>query len=222
MAFEELRERFQIESKARWEQFQESSIYIQVKEKYENLTPVMQKVTVVGICVLLLYTVLAVPLGMYSTSHSYVTEFEDKRELIRDLLKSSREAQESPNLAVPPPIESLKAQIDSQLQTSKLLPEQNGGSEVLMDKPRIIPGNLAQGVLSVKLNKLNIRQILDLGHQFQSINTSVKMTDLVMQANTQDPRYFDVVYKLAVLSVPSFDEMAAEPEQTPPPRRGRK
>lgn len=222
MAFEELREQFQTESKARWEQFQESSVYISIKEKYENLSPAMQKITLAGIVLVLLYLVLAIPLGMYTQSSSYVTEFEDKRELIRDLLKSSREAQESPNLAVPPPVEALKGQIESQLQMAKLLPEQNGGTEVLMDKPRIIPGNLSQGVLSVKLNKLNIRQILDLGHQFQTLNTSVKMTDLVMQANAQDPRYFDVVYKMAVLAVPSAGEMAAEPDQTPPPRRGRK
>ena len=220
MAFEELKERIQTESKAQWEQFQQSSLYIQIKERYENLTPVMQKVTVVGLAIFFLYLFLSIPLGFYSQSSVYVTEFEDKRQLIRDLLKSSREAQESPDLAIPPQVESLKAQVDSQIQSSKLLPEQILGSQVSMDKPRMIPGNLSQGVLKIDLKKLNVRQILDLGHQLQTVNTSVKMTDMIMQANPEDPRYFDVTYKLAVLAVPSQIEAAPEPA-APPRGRGR-
>jgi hypothetical protein len=220
MAFEELRERIQSESKAQWESFQQSSLYIQVKERYENLTPVMQKVTLVGFSLFFAYLVLSIPLGYYSQSSTYVSEFEEKRQLIRDLLKSSREAQESPNLAIPPSVDSLKAQIETQIQSAKLLPEQNAGTEILGEKPKMIPGNLSQGVLRVQLKKLNVRQILDLGHQFQTVNSSVKMTDLVMQANPEDPRYFDVSYKLAVLAVPSQIESAPEPE-APPKRRGR-
>src|ERR1043165_1612042 len=219
MAFEELRERIQSESKAQWEQFQQSSLYIQVKERYENLTPAMQKLTLVGVGAVIFYLVFSIPWGYYSQSTEYVTEFEDKRQLIRDLLKSSKEAQETPNLSIPPPVEALKGQIDQQLQSAKLLPEQNGGTEIAMDKPRIIPGNLSQGALNIHLKKLNIRQILDLGHQFQAISSSVKMTDLVMQANAQDPRYFDVTYKLAVLAVPSQIDVS-EPEVAPPRKRG--
>lgn len=220
MAFEELRERIQSESKAQWEQFQQSSLYIQIKERYENLTPVNQKLALVGVGLMIAYVIFSVPWGYYSQSAENVAQFEEKRQLIRDLLRSSKEAQESPNLATPPDVNFLKTQIEQQVQSAKLLPEQNGGTEISMDKPRIIPGNLSQGALNVHLKKLNIRQILDLGYQFQSINTSIKMTDLVMQANVQDARYFDVTYKLAVLAVPSQIDLNSEPEIAPPRRKG--
>jgi hypothetical protein len=46
------------------------------------------------------------------------------------------------------------------------------------------------------------------------------MTDLKMEANAKDPRYFDVTYKLAVLAVPHASEAA--PDEPAPPKRRRK
>lgn len=219
MAFEELKEKLQTESKAQWEQFQQSNLYIQVKEKYENLDPKMQKVALISSFVLIIYIILSIPMSFYSQSSSYVAEFETKRQLIRDLLKSSREAQESPQMAVPPPSDNLRMRIESQIEAAQLLPEQKAGIEITPASSRIIPSGLSQETLSVALKKLNIKQALDLGHQLQVLNTSVKMTDLVLQANPQDPRYFDVTYKLAVLSVPNQFDSSSEPET--PARRGR-
>jgi len=82
----------------------------------------------------------------------------------------------------------------------------------------LLPGNLSQGVLKVVLSKLNLRQIVDLGFQFQSISSSVKMTDLVMDMSPTDPRYYDVTYKLAILAVPNQMEVV-EPE--PPKKKGK-
>lgn len=220
MAFEELRERFSSEFKNQWEQFQETSLYIQAREKYENLTPPMQKLTLVGIALFISYLLLSVPLGYFSTSTEYITEFQDKRQLIRDLLKVSRESKDVPDIPVPPEVNTLKSQIDNQLQTAQILPEQIKGTEVSTERVSIIPENLMQGLVRVNLEKLNLRQIIDLGYQFQAISPSVKMTDLSIEANTSDARYFDVVYKLAVLNIPQADE--PEPEAKPPPkRRGR-
>ncbi|MNY66926.1 hypothetical protein D3C86_2044270 [compost metagenome] len=76
-------------------------------------------------------------------------------------------------------------------------------------------------MVQVNLAKLNRRQVIDLGYQFQSLNPSVKLKDMVMTANREDSRYFDVFYKLVALAVPS---LTAEPDtgNTPPPRGGRR
>lgn len=221
MAFEDLRERFSSEFKNQWEQFQESSLYILVKEKYENLTPPMQKLALAGVGLFISYLLLSLPLSYYWTSQDYITEFENKRQLIRDLLKVSREASEAPDLPVPPEVNALKSQVDNQIQNARLLPEQIKGTEVSSERVGLIPENLLQGVLKVSLAHLNLRQIVDLGYQFQSISPSVKMTDLQMQANQKNPKYFDVVYKLAILAVPSQVEEQPEPEKAPPKKRGR-
>ncbi|MEZ0391523.1 MAG: hypothetical protein ACAH59_04865 [Pseudobdellovibrionaceae bacterium] len=220
MAFEDLKERLVSEFKSQWEQFQDSSLYILAKERYENFTPIQQKLSLVGIALFFTYLLLSLPLSFYSSSSEHVAEFEGKRQLIRDILKVSKETSEGPNLPVPPDVASLKSQIDAELQNARLLPEQIKGTEETSEKVKLDTKNLFQGAVKVTLAQLNLRQIIDLGHKFQSINPSVKMTDLQMVANAKDGRYFDVVYKLAVLNVPSPVEEADEPEP-PPKRRGK-
>ncbi len=212
MAFEDLKEQIQSELKNRWDQFQESSIYVRTREKFENLTPNSQKLTVIGISVAVAAILISFPWGYFSTSNQSVTSFEEKRSLIRQLLKSTRESQEAPNLPIPPDLNALKAQIENQIQAARLLPEQKRSiAPATGEKTHLIPDNLSQGSLVVSLAQLNLRQVVDLGHQFQSISPTVKMTDLEIQASAKDPHYFDVIYKLAVLSVPSQIELPADP-----------
>ncbi len=211
-SFEDIKEQIQNTLKNQWEQFQESSLYIQVKERYENLTPAMQKLTLWGSAALAILIVLSLPISYYSESATYVSEFEEKRQLVRDLLKTSRESQESPDLAVPPSMEQLKSQVDAQIQSARLVPEQILGTQIIPASSKLIPNTLSEGTLKISLAKLNLKQLIDLGYQLQSLNPSVKMLDLQIEANRLDPRYFDVTYKMAALAVPNKLETPAEPE----------
>jgi hypothetical protein len=221
MAFEDLRDRLQSEGKMLWEKIQESSLYIQIQERYQNLSPTMQKITLTGIAVFLALLFFNAPLSYFSASNENVSQFEEKRQLIRDLLKVSRETQDGLQMPVPPDVSSLKSQVDNQIQAAQLLPEQIKGTEVVTDRSVVIPGNLINGMLRVSLAQLNLRQIIDLGYQFQSVSPSIKMLDLQMEASAKDPRYFDVIYKMAVLAVPSQNEAPGD-EPAPPPSGRRK
>jgi hypothetical protein len=222
MAFEDLKERFQSESKMLWERIQDSSTFIKLREQYENLSPPMQKLSLVGTGLVLVVILFQSPLNYFGESSEFVTEFEDKRQLIRDMMKVSRESQSDLNLSTPPEASALKAQIENQMRMAQLLPEQIKSAEVVADRVNLLPGNLTQGIVKISLSQLNLRQIVDLGYQFQSISSGVKMTDLQMEANSKDPKYYDVVYKFAVLAVPSANEsLSEEPEPPPPPPRKR-
>lgn len=220
MNFDDLKEQFLSTLKSRWEQFQDSSLYNQAKDRFENLSPSMQKLTLIGAVVLIAYLFLSIPLGYISTSNERVTEFETNRQLIRDLLKVSRETQDVPNIPPAPPMEVIQSRVAQEIQNARLLPEQVKGTEVASENSELIPQNLSQGNLRINLAKLNLRQVLDLGYQFQNINPSVKMKDVDLRANAEDARYFDVTYKLAVLAVP--DLSAADEPDVPPPPRGRR
>ncbi len=211
-SFEDFKEQIQNTVKNQWDQFQESSLYIQVKERYENLSPIQQKITLWGCSALAILLVLSAPVSYYSESVTYVSEFEEKRQLVRDLLKTSREAQESPDLSIPPTMEQLKSQVDMQIQAARLIPEQIISTQIIPASSRLIPNNLSEGALNISLAKLNLKQLIDLGYQLQSLNPSVKMLDLRIEANSRDPRYFDVTYKMTALAVPNKMEIPAEPE----------
>ncbi|UOF02338.1 hypothetical protein [Bdellovibrio reynosensis] len=211
MNFDDLKDRFISDARNTWDRIQDSSVYNQLRDRYENMTPVMQKVTIAGVIAVVAFSILSIPYGAFSTSQDLVGEFESKRMTIRELLKVSRESSDVPQIPQAPPLEMIRSNIDNQLRAANLLPEQIKGTEVQDSDSKVIPQNLTEGAVQVSLAKLNLRQVLDLGYQFQSINPSVKLKDLAITANREDSRYFDVVYKLVSLAVPAAPEVAPEP-----------
>ncbi|NUN05017.1 MAG: hypothetical protein HUU57_04565 [Bdellovibrio sp.] len=211
MNLDDLKDRFASEARVTWERIQESATFNQLRDRYENMSPSMQKVTLVGGVALVAFLVLSIPYSYYQHSQDYVGEFEGKRMTIRELLKVSRESADVPQIPQAPSIDMVRSNIENQISAARLLPEQVKGTESLSADSSLIPKNLTEGGVQVSLAKLNIRQILDLGHQFQSINPSVKLKDLIITANREDTRYFDAVFKLVALAVPAAPEVAAEP-----------
>lgn len=218
MNLDDLKDRLASDANQTWERIQESAAFNQLRDRYDNLTPAMQKLTIVAVSAAVSLFVLSFPYGNLTQSKEYVEEFEGKRMTIRELLKVSRESSEVPEIPAAPPVASLRSNIENQIRSANLLPEQVKGMEVLENTSNLIPKNLTEGLLQVSLAKLNIRQILDLGYQFQSISPSAKMKDMVINANREDNRYFDVVYRIVTLAVPAPPEVTPEP----PPAPGRR
>jgi hypothetical protein len=195
------------------ERVRESDAYIQLQDRYQNLSPSGQKLARAAGILLILFVFLFVPLSYLSSSSQSITLFESKRELIRDLFRTYRESSSTQNVTLPPAPDSLRAQIQAVIQRAELTPEQNiGVAESSMDG-RLIPQNLISSVLDIKLMKLNLKQIVDIGSAIVAINDSVKMKDVTIIANTTDNRYYDVTYKLYSLKVPEpIPEPVAELE----------
>lgn len=216
MSFEDLKDKFTNDARMTWERIQESSTYNQLRDRYDNLSPMGQKVVIASSVALLVLLTLSFPYSHYTQSQDYISDFEGKRMTIRELLKVSRESSEVPQIPQAPPVDMIRSNIEGQIKSANLLPEQIKSTEVIDGNSKAIPKSLSEGAVQISLAKLNLRQVLDLGYQFQSINPSVKMTDLTITANREDTRYFDVVYKLVALAVPSAPEIPAEP-----PAKGR-
>ncbi len=217
MTLDELKERLASEGKQAWEKVRESSAYNQLRDRYDNLTPIKQKMAIIGSVALIALLILSVPYTSYTLAQENIGLFEEKRSVIRELLKVSREASEIPNIPEPPAMESLKEMADNQIKNANLTPEQIRSVSVVSADSKLVPANLSSGALEVSLAKLNLRQVIDLGYQLQSINPSVKMQDLHITASLDNTHYFDAIYKLVALAVPSAP--APEPEA---PARGKR
>ncbi|KYG64889.1 hypothetical protein AZI86_11865 [Bdellovibrio bacteriovorus] len=220
MNLDDLKDRLASDARQTWERVQESAAYNQLRDRYENMSPSMQKITVVAASAAVALLILSFPYGNLTTSSEYVGEFEGKRMTIRELLKVSRESSEVPEIPPAPSMAQLRSTIEAQIKSANLMAEQIKGTQEGQNDSNLIPKNLTEGLMQVSLAKLNLRQVLDLGHQFQSISPSVKMKDMIMTANREDGRYFDVVYKLVALAVPAPPEVAPEPPAPPRNRRG--
>jgi hypothetical protein len=172
----------------------------------------------IGGGLLVLFMLLFFPLSNLSDSQTTLSLFEEKRSLIRDLFKTYRESSATPNIATPPNYELLRSNVESIISRADLTPEQNLGSIEITAEGNLIPQNLVTHALQVKLAKLNLKQIVDIGSGLVGISESVKMKDMQITANSQDTRYFDVSYKLYSLKVP--EPQVEAPPETPETKKG--
>jgi hypothetical protein len=200
------------------QQIQESPTYTQAQDRFENLSPSGQKLALIGGVLLVLFMLLFFPFSNLSDSQTTLSQFEEKRSLIRDLFKTYRESSAALSIATPPNYELLRSNVESIIARADLTPEQNLGSIEITAEGNLIPQNLVTHALQVKLAKLNLKQIVDIGSGLVGISESVKMKDMQIIANSQDTRYFDVSYKLYSLKVPE-PQVEALPE-TPETKKG--
>lgn len=209
---DELKDQLKTSFQTTWERIQESEAYNQLNDKYQNLSPSGQKVAQVVTALVIAGIVFYSPISQLQISSELLGQFEEKRTLIRDLFKTYRESSANLQMAPAPQSGELISTIQGSLQGSKLIPEQIVSVTPTQAEGRLIPANLQQEVVEVKLAKLNLRQVVDIGTQLANISQAVKVKDMFMQANAEMAGYFDVVYKLYALKVPE-----ALPEPPPEP-----
>lgn len=212
---DDIKDRVKTELTQIWERIQESSIYHQLSDRYENLSPVAQKATLVGAICLVALFFLSFPIGSFFDSSSSVEDFATKRKIIRDLFRVSRDAQNIPQIPSPPSLDMLSNQIQADLKDMQLLPTQIKGVQTGSAATSLIKSSLVAGTIRVSLEQLNLRQIVDVGYRLQSKLISIKLKDIEMIANAKDSRYFDVIYTILVMNVPDFSVSTPAEEEKP-------
>ena len=190
---------------------QESETYTKLQDRYQSLSAGSQRlVWIIGVMVIA-FIIFSFPLMLISNSQVLITTFEEKRSLIRDLFKTYRESSGQASIPVSPTSENLKNAVETILTVANLIPEQRIGIIQGSAEGKLIPASLISHVLDVKLAKLNLKQIVDIGTSIAAISESVKMKDMLIAAHASDTRYYDVTYKLYALNVPE-PTLEAAPE----------
>lgn len=201
---------------------QESDLYQRASERYQGLTPQGQRLATFVVIATMAALVLFSPLSSYFSSQDQISAFEAQRDLIKDLFKTYREVNKDAGISTPPPVDLMISQINSQLQTNMLLPEQIIGVTNASREGLLIPERFVRNVVHVSLAKLNLRQIVDIGNTLNRLSESVKMKDLVIAARSDMNGYFDVTYKMYALNVPEIQIAAPSEPEDSNDRRGSK
>jgi hypothetical protein len=225
MNFDALKEQLLDRLRQIWGQIRESSLYIELREKYEEMSPGAQKaVTAAGVGIALLI-VFAIPLSNLSSSMTNVASFEESKQTLRDLLVVQRELAQTPDVPPAPPADQIKQRVQTILNDAGLAPEQIHevkDVDTKADPPTaLIPPSVQQHGVTATLMKLNLKQVTDIAYQIQSIATNAFLTSMDMTANKEDNHYYDVIYRVVGFSV----EDAGEPGGNtaaggPPPGAG--
>ncbi len=213
---EEIKDQLKATLSRVWDVIQESESYAKLQDRYQTLNAGSQRlVWIVGI-LLITFVIFSYPLLQISNSQVLINSFEEKRSLIRDLFKTYRESSGQAGIPVSPTNENLKNAVETILTVANLIPEQRVGIIQASPEGKLIPASLVSHVLEVKLAKLNLKQIVDIGTSIAAISESVKLKDMLIAAHANDTRYYDVTYKLYALNVPEPTlEAAPEVEMKP-------
>ncbi len=219
--FEELGEQLKSQALQTWDKIKDTESYNQLRDKYENLTPSGQKIAQIVFFTSLVGILIYVPFSQIQVSSTQIEQFETQRNLIRDLFKTFRDSSGQLQMAQPPTGSQLVLTIQTSLQNARLLPEQIVGVTNTQAEGRLIPQSLLADVVEVKLAKLNLRQIVDIGTQLTNLSPALKIKDLLINANTELAGYFDVEYKIYALKVPELLP-EAPPEPINPKKKNSK
>jgi hypothetical protein len=212
---DDLKEQFKNQFSLIWDKVKESSVYNQLKDRFENLSSSSQKIVTLGFGFLFLIIIISFPLQFLTSSFDQMSSYETQRDLIHDLFKIQQDSQSSTGLNPGPAQDALQSQVDNELHNSMLAPEQIRGVQNDMATITGLPKEYIESAVQISLAKLNLRQVVDIGYQILNIHPTLKMVDLNMEPNTQDPRYFDVIYKVATLKVPVFLPPPPPEEENP-------
>jgi hypothetical protein len=199
---DEIKNQFKEKFSEYFEKIKETELYQKADEKYTSMSPRGQKITRFLSAFIILFALIFYPLSQLQVSRDLVSEFEVKRELLRDLFKTYRESSSSASLPIPPQGGELIFQVQSMLSKAQLLPQQIINVGVIEPEGHIIPQKLVNSAIVVQLSSLNLRQAVDIGTQLSNISAAVKVKDLEMSATEGKSGYFDITYKLYAFNVP--------------------
>lgn len=184
-------------------QVQDSSIYITLKDRYDLLPQRTQKIVLTLLAVLGVSLLLFPPIAVMMTASDDIKKFDETRNLTRDLLRTDRELKKGPLLRPTPSTSALRGSIRSLLERTRIIDEQILGIETSNSTPsELITRGIKNESLLVHLQKLNLRQLVDVGYGLQAFNNSVKVTQMSVAANSEDDHYFDVRYLLTAYRAP--------------------
>lgn len=193
--------------KNKWNQFQESNLYLNLKEKYDDLAPGAQKGIQAGGVLLVFLFVIMTPWAWMSGAEDSLLSFESRKSVVRQLLQLKRDLGQAPQIATGYPPSALLSEIQAATQSMGLTPDQvkEVAEITLTEDPdsKLVPPEIQQLGVQLTVWKLNLDQFVKLSYKLQGINPSAKLLGVDLKANSDDNHYYDVIYQVVMFSPPA-------------------
>ncbi|MBX9768139.1 MAG: hypothetical protein K2X47_12775 [Bdellovibrionales bacterium] len=218
MAFEDIKDRVREAAQAQWNALQETSSYIQAKEKYDDLPTLAQWGVKIGAGILAILLVLVLPLSWLSTGTEQISYFEDNRNLIKDYLKTAKGLQNLPEVIPQLSAGDVKAKVDPIIQSMNLLPEQiketRENTFTAEAGSQLIPNTLVRQGVEVHLSKLNLTQSVDLAYKLQTLGEGLKLIGLEVERSPAESHYYEAKFRVVSFSVANKGADSKAPKPT--------
>ncbi len=206
MAFEDLREQLKEGFGQVSSRIQESDAFQQIKERYESLSPSMQKI-VKGVSLFAVVIIsISIPYSIYSGSTASEDTFVYYRDMTRDLLKTETEVAQLGRVSSGYDDSRLSSRARSAVMASRIQPSQIKSISPFVpqsaQKVKGIPATVKRAGVKVSLSNLNLKQMIKVSSSLERIDSSVKVWDMSVKATPQNSLYYDVDYNLVSFYMP--------------------
>ena len=181
---------------------EDSEAYSRFLEFYQNLSPNVQKLISYSFFLFIIYIIYSLPASYVSDSMEKLAIFEENRNLTRDMIRAGHIAKTIPPSPPPPSTNQLKSEVENKIKVQQIITEQQKGVSTLsrVSNPSLLPKKVKQMGLQVNIDKLTLKQFVQLGESFDSIKSS-RLMNMTIQTDKKDPHYFNVKYEVAGFSV---------------------
>lgn len=206
MAFEGLKEKFKDSWSDLSSKVQENATFNNIREKFEEQSARNQRLIVAGLFLIIGLFLMSFPFGYISESNDTMTSFEENRSLIQGLLHASRAAKEPSPLPTPSPPEMLKSRVEAILKENRLVVDQMGEMQFMPDHPAkdLAPAAVIQSGLAVQIKKINVEQIMLLGHQLQNMGPGIKLMGFDVVQSPGQTHYYDMIVRVVSFALPQM------------------
>jgi hypothetical protein len=186
----------------------DSALWQRGSEWYEGLAPKWQKVALFSLIGFLALIFLIFPLSYYSSSVEKVTDFDDTRSSIKELMQIRRDSGKLNSLIRPLSGDMILAQAQSIVQSSGLQPDQtaqttpfDNAQGAAPDSASGVPKTVLQKGAQIVLAGLNLKQVVEIATKIQNI-PSAKIIALDIKATAKDSHFFDTMIKVVSFAMP--------------------
>lgn len=214
MFIDDIKDRLLESAQAVKSKLEENDQYLAVKEKFDSLDPLAQKVIAGLVAFIIVFILFQIPMSYYSSSSENLALFDENRDLVLDLYRVKRRAMLAPQAPMPVPAADLEARARNALGAARVQPDQIKSVAFFDNQgPRassFIPKTVEQKGVEVRVANLNVTQIIDVGHALSTLAESVKMVAMEITPGSQPGSYFDASFKLVSFSASTGSSAASE------------
>ncbi|MCC6278592.1 MAG: hypothetical protein IT289_11820 [Oligoflexia bacterium] len=171
----------------------ESPWVIKIREKFEELPPIGQSAILWGAGALVSLLIMWWPLSDLMTSWDLNSQFEEKRQSLKDLLKIQRDLAQAPQISFPPSPSGLKSMMDQKVAAAGIRPDQiREGSEL----PPVNQFGTDMRTFQYRFEKITIRQAVEVAYEIEHVDASFRLQGISMKSHASDSHYYDVTMKV--------------------------
>ena len=179
------------------EKIEDNPSFNQLKEIYDNLPSLYQRILLFGSIAFVLFLIVLLPLRSFISSLQYESKYNENKKMIQSLMEAQIE--KSTGFLLPSSFDLFteEKKIKKSLNRFAIFKEQKSQFTSFEVPKALKPSPLSAEGIDIHLKNLNLTEVVQIGHKLQNATPYIQLIGLEMKESLEHPFYFDVNYKLS-------------------------